>query len=84
MSDFYTEIFTPPPFLAPLPQHLAFALTEPTFGKKAQGQDAGLGMGAGGKLQRGIALRNPVTQEATAAKPWSFTFFRSIWKRSRK
>jgi hypothetical protein len=27
--------------LPPLPQHLAFALTEPTFGKKAGGKDAG-------------------------------------------
>ncbi len=38
--------------IAPLPQHLAFALTEPTFGKKAQGQDAGA-MG-GGNFQRGL------------------------------
>ena len=42
----FVKIVIPPPFLAPLPQHLAFALTEPTFGKKAQGQDAGA-MGVG-------------------------------------
>ncbi len=30
----------------PMPQHLAFALTEPTFGKKAQGQAMGADMPA--------------------------------------
>ncbi len=40
-----TAFYASPTPIAPLPQHLAFALTEPTFGKKAQGQDAGLGMG---------------------------------------